>query len=72
MAIRIVAEPFIKPEYQTAFVVLRNPKFTAKFLKCPHCGGTAQEEPDGLMVVLTCINCGYNRPIGVGLCTQIV
>lgn len=72
MAIKITAEPFKRLEYQTEFVVLKKPKFSAKFLKCPHCGGTAHEEPDGLIVVLTCINCGYNKPIGVALCTQTV
>ena len=40
------------------------------FIPCPHCGGTAHEEPDGFTVVLSCINCGYNKPIGVALCTQ--
>ena len=42
------------------------------FLTCPHCNGAAYQEADGFIVVVSCLNCGYNRPIGVALCTQTV
>lgn len=33
------------------------------FSPCPHCGGAAHQEEDKNFVVLSCIHCGYNRPV---------
>lgn len=33
------------------------------FARCPHCGGAAHQEVDGITVVWTCLNCGLNKPV---------
>jgi len=72
MVIRIVAEPFKKPHYEEITFFQLKPKVDRRFFRCPHCNGTAYQEADGFIVVVSCLNCGYNKPIGVALCTQTV
>ena len=38
-------------------------RLKTRFFPCPHCGGAAHDEIDGLITVITCIQCGYNRPV---------